>query len=133
MGKTASTSCNALWSAYRMPNEFRFLVFSESEAANAMASFAPKAGKRLPQGSIKGVEVKTEQDPPSAALVIAPDEGGSKNFDFSAGEVTAALIGWCINHKVPLPRDGEKVLEALHGSLALRIGIHPSKAKDEDG
>ncbi|MCR9254568.1 MAG: hypothetical protein NXI16_00545 [Alphaproteobacteria bacterium] len=114
-----------------MPNEFRFLVFSESEAANALAAFAPKAGKKLPIGSVKGVEVKIDKEPPTAALVIAPDEGGTQNFDFSAGEVTAALIGWCINHKVPLPRDGEKMLEALQGCLALRIGVHPNKPKDE--
>jgi len=116
-----------------MPNEFRFLVFSASETANALASFAPKAGKKLPIGSVKGVDVRADTDPPTAALIIAPDEGGTKDFPFSAGEVTAALIGWCINHKVPLPRDGEKVLEHLHGSLALRIGIHPTKSKDEKG
>lgn len=110
-----------------MPNEFRFLVFSENEASNAMVSFAPKAGKKLPIGSVKGVEVKVEDETPMADLILAPDEGGTVSVPFTNGELTASLIGWCINNKVPLPRDGEKVLEELHGKLALRIGMHPSK------
>ena len=111
-----------------MPSEFRFLVFSSKEAAQALATFARKRGRKLPDGYIN-YAVPGPGTPPGGRLFVTPDEGKDLESAFAAEEVVAALILYALDHKIPLPRSGEKVLEALRLSgmdlFALRIGMFP--------
>ena len=111
-----------------MPSEFRFLVFSSKEAAQALATFARKRGRKLPDGYLN-YAVPGPGTPPGGRLLVTPDEGKDIESAFAAEEVVAALILYALDHKIPLPRSGEKVLEALRLSgmdlFALRIGMFP--------
>ena len=68
-------------------------------------------------------------------MFVTPDEGKDLESAFAAEEVVAALILYALDHKIPLPRSGEKVLEALRLSgmdlFALRIGMFPLQDASE--
>jgi len=119
-----------------MPSEFRFLVFSPQESAQALAAFAKKRGRKLPDGYLN-YAVPTEGEPPGARLFITPDEGPDLESGFTSEEVVASMILFALDRRIPLPRSGEKVLERLRLSgrdlFALRIGIYPvdDKAKKD--
>lgn len=113
-----------------MPTEFRFLVFTPTEAARALLSFAQTRQMEVPRGAVLKAE-PVDGEPPKARLYVRPDQGEDQSLDFETAEVVAALIGDCIKRGVPLPRESEKALEQLHGRLAPRIGMG-GKLKDEE-
>lgn len=104
-----------------MPSEYRFLVFSPSEAATALAAFARKTGKPLPTGRLTGAE-PTGAKVIGGQLMIDTASGPAEAVTFGADEVLEALIGFCLDRRIPLPMASEKTLEKLHGRFALRIG-----------
>ena len=117
-----------------MPSEFRFLVFSPQESAQALAAFAKKRGRTLPNGYLSH-PIPTDAELPGARLFVTPDEGNDLESGFSSEEVVASMILFALDRKIPLPRSGEKVLEALRLSgrdlFALRIGIYPVDPNDK--
>jgi hypothetical protein len=119
-----------------MPSEFRFLVFSAKEAAEALAGFARKRGRKLPDGYLN-YAIPGPGTPPTGRLFVTPDEGADLESAFTSEEVVAAMILYALDHKIPLPRTGEKVLEALRLAgkdlFALRIGMYPVSASGKQG
>lgn len=103
-----------------MPSEFRFLVFSPGELQKALVAFALRAQKKMPFGSVEGVQI-LEEEAPSAVLTITPDSGASVQVPFTPEETLASLVGICLDRKIPLPREHAKALEIFQGRLALRI------------
>jgi hypothetical protein len=43
-------------------------------------------------------------------------------------EVAAALVGYCMNRKVPLPVESDKCLHLINGGLTLMITMNFNKA-----
>lgn len=104
-----------------MPAEFRFLVFSPSEASSALETYARRHGKAIPDGTIIAAEPVGETTVNGRLLVdtgVAPPT----IVPFTAAEILEALIGDCLSRSIPLPRVSEKVLERLNGRFAIRIG-----------
>lgn len=104
-----------------MPEEFRFLVFSPGEASEALTAYARVLGRQLPQGRVLGAEPVGEKAV-SGRLTVDGGSGTPVVVPFATAEVLEALVGFCIDRGIPLPRVSEKTLERLHGRLALRIG-----------
>jgi hypothetical protein len=73
-----------------MPSEFRFLVFSPTESAQALATFARKRGRKLPDGYLN-YAIPGAGTPPSGRLFVTPDEGKDQEAGFAAEEVVASL------------------------------------------
>jgi hypothetical protein len=111
-----------------MPAEFRFIVFTPHEAAQALVKFCQKSGRRLPMGTVVRAEpvggVAGEQ-PPTGLLRLLPDSGEEVKVKFEPQEVVGALLLFALDRKIPMPRDSEKVLESIRNRFALRIGYYP--------
>lgn len=104
-----------------MPDEFRFLVFSPSEAVDAFSAFAIGPGKPVPRGRVVAAQPVGEKTI-TARLSVDDGSGGAADVPLGAEQVLEALIAFCIARGIPLPRVSEKTLERLHGRFALRIG-----------
>lgn len=104
-----------------MPDEFRFLVFSPAEAAEALAAYARAGGRKLPAG--RPVAARPDAgDAPGGRLLIEAAKDAPAEVAFTANDVLDALVRYCIGRGIPLPLASEKTLERLHGRFALRIG-----------
>lgn len=104
-----------------VPAEFRFLVFSPTEAASALEAHARRHAKAVPDGKVISAEPVGETTINGRLLVdtgVAPPT----IVPFSTNEILEALIEDCLARSIPLPRVSEKVLERLHGRFAIRIG-----------
>lgn len=104
-----------------MPAEYRFLVFTPEEAAQALHAHACKAGKAIPDGRSVGAEPVGEKIINGRLLVDSGVEPPTV-VPFTGDEILEALIEFCLNRKIPMPMVSEKTLERLHGRFALRIG-----------
>lgn len=104
-----------------MPDEYRFLVFSPSEAAAALAAYARGNDLSLPDGRITGAEPVGDRTI-GGRLSVDGGAGPPSVVSFSGEQVLEALIGYCLDRGIPLPMVSEKTLERLHGRFALRIG-----------
>lgn len=104
-----------------MPSEFRFLVYSSSEAATALAAYARAHDRELPEGRIAGAEPVGEKRI-NGRLLVETGLGPPTIVHFKTEEILEALIEDCLSRRIPLPRVSEKALERLQGRFALRIG-----------
>lgn len=111
-----------------MPAEFRFILFTPHEAAQALVKFCQKSGRRLPLGTVVRAEPVggvAGEHPPTGLLRLLPDSGAEVQVKFEAQEVVGALLLFALDRKIPMPRESEKVLESIRNRFALRIGYYP--------
>ncbi len=106
-----------------MPEELRKILFSKEEVQAAVVDYCLRAKIRLPAKNIEGLEVQAD---PEAMVVLkyadtGPDETSA--VELSRDQVAAALIRYCSNIKVPLPRSAQKVLQPGDDGISLLINI----------
>lgn len=103
--------------AKEMPSELRRLTFSESEVADAVASYAARTGMAVPGGELR---------------VIHPGPEPERNFrlGFGGREILleaeflgAALIMLCIEQNIPIPRRAGRSLKVREGELSLYLHL----------
>jgi len=110
-----------------VPTEFRRITFSDSELTEAIDRFAKATRYPMPPGKITECRIETKV---GLALVVTVNhmaEGSVNTVRFDQPSLAAALIRFCIEKKIPIPKSAEKSVEA-HGnliSLILRLGGTP--------
>ncbi|MDF1792924.1 MAG: hypothetical protein P1U88_13485 [Thalassobaculaceae bacterium] len=111
-----------------MPAEFRFILFTPQEAAQALVKFCQKSGRKLPIATVVAAEPVggvAGEEPPRGLLRLLPDSGEEVQLKFEPQEIVGALLLFALDRKIPMPRDSEKVLESIRNRFALRIGYYP--------
>ncbi len=106
-----------------MPEELRKILFSKEEVQAAVVDYCLRAKIRLPAENIEGLEVQAD---PEAMVVLKyadPGPGETSTVELSRDQVAAALIRYCSNIKVPLPRSAQKVLQPGNGGVSLLINV----------
>lgn len=106
-----------------MPEELRKILFSKEEVQAAVVDYCLRSKIRLPDKNIEGLEVSAD---PEAMVVLKYAEAGPEEdnaVELSRDHVAAALIRYCSNIKVPLPRSAQKVLQPGNGGISLLINI----------
>ena len=105
-----------------MPTELRRLVFSKQELVEAIDSHNRNAAEKLPPGSVASCEVRKEEDNISAAIEITDQQSGeTQQVELNAAYLGAALLRFCIDKKIPLPRQSAKSLQVVGDNIALNI------------
>ncbi|MDP2697455.1 hypothetical protein [Thalassospira sp.] len=86
----------------------------------AVSAYRRRTGKPLPPGEVRTVGI--EKDPEIVVtLQLVADHGNPVIVPLAGAELAAALIGFCIESKVPVPATAQKSLTILDGHLALKI------------
>lgn len=104
-----------------MPTEYRRVVFSNQELIQALVAYQSEDDQPVPAGDI--VSVAILESPASTVRITLLDTARNATFtaDFAASHIAAALIRYCIEHRVPIPRNSRKSLRMLADNIALDI------------
>ena len=103
-----------------MPTEMRQIAFQHQEVARALLEYDRRRDNKFPAGNVRTVEI--EEDPDiHATVTIEAINGGSTAVKISAETLAAALILFCINHKIPMPVESTKRLQKVGDGVALFV------------
>ena len=104
-----------------MPLEYRQIVFTSTEVLLAIREHRKRMRTPLPPGSITRFEIGGEPAV-GADLEIADDKTTSRQVIRVEGEaLAAALILYCIDHRIPMPIDAAKRIAVTDKGLTLSI------------
>jgi hypothetical protein len=107
--------------------ELRCIVFTERELINAIVGRRRKRGEELPQGTVESVKFQTGETI-ETVMQIKDDYAKVTSLVLPEAEVAAALIGFCMSRKIPLPVEAEKTLHVIKDAATLIITMNFNKA-----
>jgi hypothetical protein len=108
-----------------VPTEMREIAFRETEFFSAVRDYRLRRGEPLPMGSVLGIEFEEDQSDLTAKIKIGRDEGDEvTSIELPTESIAAALIFFCINHKIPLPAHAAKSVKKLGSNIVLVININ---------
>lgn len=111
-------------------SEYRLIFFRESEMVQAIGAFARTQKKPLPVGMI--TRMVFDELELTMTLHLEPDSGGKVQQVYNASEIAAALIGYCKNARIPLPRTAKKELRIIANRPAFLIREHGAGVGGDD-
>lgn len=117
-----------------MPMEMRKLAFTQDELQAALVNYALRSEIKLPNANIEKIRVKEEDDEKkttSVTLVYPASESGNdlRSVEFSEAQIGAAIILYCKNLSIPLPRNARKTLSAENESVAIIMSVDWDKVE----
>src|SRR5215469_8054539 len=105
-----------------MAIEERRIIFSDTEVVTAVQALYQRSKQTFPPGNVWNVSISEDNGCQIDCDVV--DAKGRRDRVSVAGErLAAALILFCIQHKIPLPAKAQKGLVIVQGQLALHISI----------
>ena len=110
--------------------ELRMCVFQDAEVVNALIRFKQKTRSQLPAGTIAGLE-KSEQPDVRLVMKIVADDGEKHGVVFHAAEVTAALVNYCLERNIRLPKGAGKSVTLIGNDVVLGMDISHMAATAE--
>jgi len=114
-----------------MPREFRRMTFSYEELPEALNSCGSKVSKKLSKGSITSVVSKMIDGSffYSFQLFDAPSAKES-HVDIPEHDVTKALVSYCLERGIPLPRALNKTVRIVNQDLCLDFLVGEAEMRD---
>ncbi len=107
-----------------MVQEFRRIVLSTEEVEDALEIYRRIAPAFLPEGKIARCNV-TEYGVVKLMLETKR-EGGQPHQTYhtlQALDILKPIVGFCIEHQIPLPKSGRKLIEMQRGCVVLRVEL----------
>jgi hypothetical protein len=109
---------------YLMVQEYRKIIFSTDELMSALALYRQIMPTFIPEGKI----VRCSALEYGAVKVILQTSEGEKaqqtSLILQGVDVLKPVIGFCIEHKIMLPKAGRKSIEVQRGSVVLRVDLN---------
>lgn len=106
-----------------MPTDIRKLLFSGSELQAAVLDHCLRTKISVPDAVIEGIDI-TADDEAMVVLRFATDNPAHPSrVALSRDHVAAALIRYCGDRGIPLPRHAQKVLRPDGDGLSLMARI----------
>ncbi len=106
-----------------MPNEFRQLVFSRDELAQALANYHEDAEDSVPLGNIVFCQIMQNSDLRVMIKVLPDGETQVQSRELGVDVIARALMKYCQDNKIPMPRNSEKSIEAIGENIAMTVSI----------
>lgn len=101
----------------------RKIDFTTEELQAALVNYALRTQKKLPNATIDSISVEGKESVTAKIKYIPQGTEEAKVVDFNANDLAAALILYCSSQKIPLPRDGKKLVVAQDESVGMIIKI----------
>ncbi|WP_421710034.1 hypothetical protein [Algihabitans sp.] len=103
-----------------MPREQRTILFNEFEVIDALRRFV-EASKWDLGGVIERVQAFDEQ--PVRAIAHCGSGEEARKVNLTEIDLGRALLLYCVERKIPVPRRGQKEVRIAEGTLALTITV----------
>ena len=101
-----------------MPQEIRYLLFSNAELYQALSAASRVDGRPLPRGFLKEV-ILGEAASIDVTLICVTDEGAEAPIRFEQHQIISSLIGYCRQRQIPMCAQAVKTLEIKNARIAL--------------
>lgn len=110
-------------------SETRYITFPKDALIAAVKFLATAGNQPLPHGKLESCEVRS--DPDIAVVIGIRDEttGELNQREFTAERLGAAMIAYCRQVGVPLPRTAEKSLAVAGDNLMLCVQVRARSTK----
>lgn len=115
-----------------MVTEFRQIVFSDHDLKSAIVSFNNSRNLKLLKGPVRSINLQ-QGETISASLVVDTQVGGETEIiNMEAAYLGAAMLTFCFELGIPIPKESQKNIEMVGDNLALNISINASKTSVSD-
>ncbi|MDD4617507.1 MAG: hypothetical protein PHW76_10475 [Alphaproteobacteria bacterium] len=104
--------------------DHRQISFSKEELYNAFSAYARKSPDFLPKGDLLSCTPKLKTEEGSSVEVAIKTSSGEKKILYRDTTVLQALILFCLENNVMLPRDGQKMFVVIDGRACLLIQLN---------
>lgn len=111
--------------------EYRKIEFPENDLMEAIACHDEATSQRLREGDIVGIEFARGEKLEISVHVEYPENDGTGSIPLPVSFVTAAMIRYCIDEGVPVPKRGRKQIEFDDGTLSLVMRMTKATIADE--
>lgn len=102
--------------------ELRMIVFQDAEAISALVEAKMRARAALPAGTITSIS-KTADYGVQVALHVTADDGRKESVVFEPQEVAAALVGYCLQRNIRMPKSSRKIVTIVGNELVLQLQV----------
>lgn len=102
-------------------SEVRRLTLPIETAVDAVLQLDRDRGGVLSLGTLVGAQVESGDEPGLVLSVRLSGPGEVEHRKFALPEIAAAIINYCWQAKIPLPRQGTKTLEVASGGFTFTI------------
>jgi hypothetical protein len=100
--------------------EVRYIIFTAEEMRNAVIGFVQKQGQLATPGDVAAVELVGPNEAPSAIVKLQPLLA-KKPINLGSQYLVAALLLYCMDRRIPLPKQAEKKIELSVNGLTLVV------------
>ena len=118
----------------QMPAEIRHLVFRHSETVDAVREYRRRIGRPLPSGRLRRFYLRalaSGRSDFSAVFEILPrGSAHCQSVEVDQSDLKSALILFCSDNRIPLPRQAAKELEGHGNHLTLVVTVRPRSNED---
>jgi hypothetical protein len=110
-----------------MPTETRQLIFSDKELIAALTSHNRMAVDKLFIGRIVSCELQPGDQLTVRLTIRHETTNNDYGMTFGADVIGAALIRYCLEINIPLPRRAQKQFGLVGGrpAISMRFDVHP--------
>lgn len=106
-----------------MPSELRRIVFSNDELKTALSEHNRHAKEKLPVGAVQACEPLPDGGGTVRLGIVNQSSGETQDVELSPETVGAALVRYCIQHKIPLPKRAHKSIHVQGDKVILNVSI----------
>lgn len=110
-----------------VPREIRKIIFDKQDMLEAMLNYAIRNDYELPRARVDGFAISQDPEGRFSLKFKFDDPTITMNITLNQDEIGAAMILYCKNQRIPLPRNANKSLVRHEDSLALQIALKRSK------
>jgi hypothetical protein len=100
--------------------EVRYIIFSPDEVRSAIISFVQKQGQAASSNDVTSVEVVGPSEAPTA-MVRLQGSPAAKPIKLSEQYLVAALLLYCTDRRIPIPKQAAKRVELSVNGLTLAM------------
>jgi hypothetical protein len=109
--------------------ETRYITFPKDALVAAIMVLNSGGQRSLPPGKVEGCGIRADPDIVVSISIRDENTGELKQTDFPAETVGAAMIAYCRQVSVPLPRTAEKSLAVAGDNLMLCVHVKSGPTK----
>ncbi len=106
-----------------MPSEHRQIVFARNELDAAIAAYRESHDDSIPEGRITECSIDAHTRIAVMVGFLEDGEDAPKVAEISASTVAAALISYCMEKGIPIPRQSHKTVQQLGDNIALVVRV----------